>query len=247
MIQIKINKTLFKGIVMILLICFSLPLLSQVDTLSVSSKVEAVDFRIPSKAIIEEYQKDERFQYMDEKSEVDIPWYTKLFSWLVNKLFGGAGDLISSGLIGWIGIVALVILIIVIILKLMGVNFKAILGKKKMDTPEIEIYTENVHEMEFETLIANALRNNDYRLAVRFLYLRNLKSLSDKSIIKWSVNKTNYNYQYEISNNTLRSKFLEITFIFDYVWYGEFPLDESAFFRVNSQMNDFNKMLADER
>lgn len=244
MIQIEINKKLFKSIITVLLICFSLPLLAQTDTISTKPTVEAVDFRIPTKEIIEQYQKDKRFQYIDEKSKLDVSWLSKLKYWIFDKLFGGASDLVTSGLIGWIAIVAGIILIIVIILKLTGVNFKAILGKKKLYTPEIEIYTENVHEMDFETLMANALRNNDYRLAVRFLYLKNLKLLSDNSIIKWNVNKTNYNYQYEIPNNTLRSKFLDITFIFDYVWYGEFALNESDFSKIRSHMDEFNKMVA---
>lgn len=230
-----------------LFICFSFPLLAQTDTLSTSSKVEVVDFRIPTKETIEKYQKDARFQYIDEESKVDVSWFARLKRWLLDKLFGGVDDLVTSGLVGWLAIVAGIILLIIIILKLAGVNFKAILGKKKLNTPEIEIYTENVHEMDFETLITNALRNKDYRLAVRFLYLKNLKLLSDSSIIKWSANKTNYNYQYEISNNTLRSKFLDITFIFDYVWYGEFTLNESDFFKIHSHMTEFNKMVANEK
>lgn len=111
---------------------------------------------------------------------------------------------------------------------------------------QIDIYTENVHNMNFDELIANALKNKDYRLVVRFLYLKNLKLMSDKEIIDWSTNKTNYSYQYEIKNNSLRNKFLEATLIFDYVWYGEFALDESQFSEINRRMNEFNNMVKHE-
>ena len=71
--------------------------------------------------------------------------------------------------------------------------------------------------------------------------------MSDKDIIEWSSHKTNYSYQYEIQNPLLRSKFLETTLIFDYVWYGEFELDESKFTEVDSRMGDLNKMINHER
>ena len=84
-------------------------------------------------------------------------------------------------------------------------------------------------------------------MATRFLYLKNLKLLSDKLIIKWNINKTNYSYQHEIKDAAIRSGFLETTFIFDYVWYGEFPVDEYQYSIVENRMNDFNKMVSNEK
>ena len=116
-----------------------------------------------------------------------------------------------------------------------------------MDTPEIDIYTENVHNMDFDSLIANALKNKDYRLVIRFLYLKNLKLLTDKEFIEWKPNKTNYSYQYEIENQTVRSQFMEMTLIFDYIWYGEFIPDEANFPIIYNRMESFSKTIANER
>lgn len=206
---------------------------------------EKVSIRIPDKSKIEEYRKDARFQY--KKEERGLSWWDRFLLAInnfINNLFGAVA---KSGILSIVVLLIIVVVICLIVLKLIGVDYRTLLGKKELDKSDIDIYTENVHEMNFDALISNALKNKDYRLAVRFLYLKNLKQMSDKDIIEWSSHKTNYSYQYEMQNPLLRSKFLETTLIFDYVWYGEFELDESKFTEVDSRMGDLNKMINHER
>lgn len=238
-----------RSIFLMLLICLYISVSAQTDSIPINSKsestTETIDFRVPSKEKIKEYQKDSRFKY--DEPQRGVSFWDKIkywFSGLLNDIFKAVSD---SGVAGIVLILVIVFVICLIVLKFLGVDYRKILGKKEIDTPEIDIYTENVHEMDFDTLIANAMKNKDYRLVVRFLYLKNLKLLSDKEIIEWKTNKTNYSYQHEISNVNLRSKFLEATLIFDYIWYGEFPLDEPKFSDIYTRMNDFNNMIANER
>lgn len=243
----KIDISFVRSIFIILLACFFISLSAQSDTIPAitKAKTETVDFRVPSKAKIKEYQEDNRFKY--DEPQRGISAWDKFIYWLnylANKIFKAFSD---SGIPGIALLLVVVVLLCLLVLRFLGVDYRKVLGKKEIDTPEINIYTENVHEMDFDTLIANAMRNKDYRLVVRFLYLKNLKLLSDKEIIEWKTNKTNYSYQHEISNPNLRSKFLETTLIFDYIWYGEFTLDESRFSDINIRMNDFNNMITNER
>ena len=229
-----------------LLLCFCSTVFAQADTssISVSAVQKEVDFRIPEKNKIEEYQKDPRFQY--KKVERGLSWWDKFWyavADFINGLFRVAA---GSGMLSVVVLLIIILVVCFIIMKLMGVDYRTLIGKKKLDTPEIDIYTENVHNMNFDELIANALKNKDYRLVVRFLYLKNLKLMSDQDIIEWNTTKTNYSYQYEIESNSLRNKFLETTLIFDYVWYGEFALDESRFSEINRRMNEFNNMVKHE-
>lgn len=222
---------------------------AQTDSLVVSSlplTEYKTDFRIPDKKKIEGFQKDKRFDYSKEKEQGVSAW-DRFQLWLFEK-FGKLFNVVSnSGVAGIVVIVIIALLFSLLMLKFLGIDFRKVLGKKEIDAPEIDFYTENVNEMNFDSLISNALKNKDYRLVTRFLYLKNLKLLSDKEIIDWRVNKTNYSYQHEISNPTLRSKFLEITLIFDYIWYGEFPVSEESFIGIHARMDDFNKMVANER
>ncbi len=235
-----------------LLLSFCASLAGQNDSVDTVSKsvVESppVDVRIPAKDKIEEFKKDSRFDYAKNNQQgAQISWWDRLWyniSEFIGNLLGSVAD---SGALSFVVITICILMVCFLLLKLLGVDYRTVLGKKKIDTPEIDIYTENVHDMNFDALISNALQNRDYRLAIRFLYLKNLKSLSDKEIITWNANKTNYSYQYEIRNNNLRNKFLETTLIFDYVWYGEFPVEEIRFSDISSRLNDFSNMIANER
>ncbi|MDL2303380.1 hypothetical protein LJC28_03195 [Dysgonomonas sp. OttesenSCG-928-D17] len=228
--------------------CLYLSSAAQADSIpipQVEQAAEPVEFRVPDKTKIEEFQKDSRFNY--ERVEKQASWWDRLLGKIIYFFARLFGETIGSGIPSMVVILVIILALSLITLKLLGVDYKSILSKKKVDTSEIDIYSENVHDMDFDTLIANALKNRDYRLVIRFLYLKSLKSLSDKEIIEWKANKTNYSYQYEIENSALRSKFLEATLIFDYVWYGEFSLDEQQFSDVYSRMDSFNKTIANER
>ncbi|MDR1706808.1 MAG: hypothetical protein LBR46_02265 [Prevotella sp.] len=235
-----------------LLLCFCASLAGQNDSINSVSKsiVESrpVDIRIPDKDKIEEFKKDSRFDYAKNKQQgIQISWWDKLW-YDISEFIGNVFSTVaSSGALSFVVIMVCILLVCLLLMKLIGVDYRTVLGKTKIDTPAIDIYTENVHEMNFDVLISNALQNKNYRLAIRFLYLKNLKLLSDKEVITWNANKTNYSYQYEISNDNLRTKFLETTLIFDYVWYGEFPVEETRFSEISSRLNDFSNMIANER
>lgn len=208
------------------------------------------DYRIPSDKVMERYREDSRFEYGDsflgadlvEKISNTISLLLSVFLSSINTHEKGFSILLY--ILAGILVVGVIVLII---LKIKGIKLKTIFGKKKLDTPEIDFYTEDVNAMDFNTLIESALKNNNYRLAIRFLYLRNLKKLSDNLIIKWNINKTNYSYKYEISDIELRSKFINTTHIFDYVWYGEFKVDENQYYLIENMMKDFNKMITNEK
>ncbi len=219
-----------------------------VDTMIVDVPTE-VDFRVPHEEAIQKYIDDSRFNYEEDIVNNGPSLLDRFLYWLKNKIGSIFTDHLAfnSG-IGVAMLIVLILLIVLVVLKLSGVKLKTLLGKKKLDTPEIEIYSENVHEMDFDQLIAQAISNKDYRLATRFLYLRNLKILTDKDIIKWNPNKTNNSYQYEIADNELRNQFVGTTLIFDYVWYGEFVLDEAMFVSVSEQLEKLSKsILPDEK
>jgi hypothetical protein len=230
----------------------ALPMLAQTDSVVVADVVaveskENVDFRVPLEDKIEKYREDARFKYYRERSN-NPGLLDRIIRWLWDLLPDMSGPVTTVfGAFKYVVLGIIVLLIVLLVLKLAGVNYKVLLGKKKVDTAEIDIYTENVNEMDFETLIRNALQSKNYRLATRFLYLKNLKLLSDKEIIKWDITKTNISYIYEINDQSLRSKFLDTSLIFDYVWYGEFDIDSIQYAEIDNRMNDFAKSITNER
>jgi hypothetical protein len=65
-----------------------------------------------------------------------------------------------------------------------------------------------------------ALRNSDYRMALRFAYLQVLQALANKQLIRWRKDKTNDQYIRELLPDALSTKLTGITAVFERVWYG---------------------------
>ena len=98
----------------------------------------------------------------------------------------------------------------------------------KLEIP-VEDVVENIHEVDFPETIAKYERQRDYRSAVRYHFLWILKQLTDKKIIEWNPEKTNKDYIAEIQKADIKQGFKEIALIFDYIWYGEFKIDEPKY------------------
>lgn len=99
---------------------------------------------------------------------------------------------------------------------------------------------EDIHAINFTDRIDEAVRGRNYRLAVRLLYLQTLKRLTDNGLIRWQPNKTNRQYAYELTGNPARLGFEQLTTHFEYVWYGDFPVDETRFTRIQEEFKAFN-------
>jgi hypothetical protein len=92
-----------------------------------------------------------------------------------------------------------------------------------------------------DSLLRNAIKSGNYRLAVRYLYLQSLKRLSEKKFIEINTNKTNYEYVTEIRRHKFANEFASLTLQYEYVWYGEYPVDERLFEQIQSGFTQFNK------
>lgn len=104
-----------------------------------------------------------------------------------------------------------------------------IFGKSAKNIAVHDITEENIHEMDFRTMIDKTRSSGEYRLGVRYYYLWLLKKLSAREIIDWHPDKTNTDYLYEIKNDAMRKDFEYLSYIYDYSWYGEFEIDSTAF------------------
>ena len=92
-----------------------------------------------------------------------------------------------------------------------------------------------------DLLLRNAIRNGNYRLAVRYLYLQSLQRLSEKKFIEINTNKTNYEYVMEVSKHKFANEFASLTLQYEYVWYGEYPVNERLFEQIQSSFTQFKK------
>ncbi|MBO0934081.1 DUF4129 domain-containing protein [Fibrella aquatilis] len=108
-----------------------------------------------------------------------------------------------------------------------------------------DVLDENIHVIDFSQRISDAVAQRNYRMAVRLLYLQTLKRLTDAGRIAWQADKTNRQYVYELAtnapaNSTARAEFEALTTQFEYVWYGDFPVDDVRYERIREQSQAFD-------
>ena len=175
--------------------------------------------------------------------------YSAFMEWIgdiFRKLFGSAkaGSQVIP-VIKFIIISSAVIGLAYVVFKLFGIDLLKIF-KKETNTIEIPYSetSENIHDISFDEAIEQAIQVKDYRLAVRLLYLRSLKQLSDADLIHWKLEKSNSEYINELKNENQREKFQVVTRHFEYVWYGSFPVDGETFGNINNFFQEFKETLA---
>lgn len=127
-----------------------------------------------------------------------------------------------------LGIVVLGV-VYLIVMSLIGKKGFWIFSKSHKNISAQDITEEDIRQMNFGEMISETKEQGNYRLAIRYYYLWLLKRLTNREIIEWHWEKTNSDYLYEIKNNTLKQDFEYLSYIYEHSWYGDFPIDETAF------------------
>lgn len=155
---------------------------------------------------------------------------------LLDNLFSyGDSSTDTSGFTIFMRILAVLIfgfVIYMIVRALLNKEGMWIFSRSRKNISIQDINEENIHQMDFKQLTEDTKKSGDYKLAVRYYYLWLLKKLSNNDIIDWHWDKTNRDYLYEIKNSTLKKDFEYLSYVYDYSWYGDFPLDEAAFVKA---------------
>ena len=130
-----------------------------------------------------------------------------------------------------------------VIIKILGLNYQSLfIRTAKIKGRDIDVFVEDIHAVDFDAVIDDAVKKENYRKAVRYLYIKFLKVLTDNELIGWEINKTNKDYRKEMKKSKYFSIFKDLTFVYEYVWYGEFAINYKQFAEFYS---DFNKVYED--
>lgn len=115
-------------------------------------------------------------------------------------------------------------------------NFKK---NKKLIAEKLMYEDEDIHEIDIDVLLKNAINSKEYRLAIRYYYLATLKVLSQNKMIDYHKDKTNSEYLFEIEEAEKRTQFSYLSYVYTYVWYGEFLIDERNFMAIEGKYKSF--------
>lgn len=169
----------------------------------------------------------------------------------INWIFKKLNDVFGINLPpGWQQLVEIIIYGILIALALyiltkflMGNQAASFFSRKSKTVAPLNIQEEHIKNVDLDAYINNALKEENYRLAIRYMYLKSLKLLSLNNLIEWNFEKTNTDYYNEIQNGDLRTKFKKISYWYDHIWYGEFALDKLGFENARKDFDNLNQNL----
>ncbi len=195
---------------------------------------------------LEELRNDPAFDYSEEKEKEKKKKEEEQENDFNFPDLGLSKEAIN--LIGQILLYSLLAIVVVfVIIRLFNSNFRQLFFRRKVQPVTVNIFEDlpedvNIHELNFTSLLDEAVANKQYRKAVRIHYLQALKRLTDRELIDWQVNKTNADYLLELREQqpSLISPFSNITRLFDYIWYGNFEIDADSYQQVDREFDTFN-------
>lgn len=185
--------------------------------------------------------------FIYERASNNDGWWTRFKQWL-SDFFKNLFDINTDAKAADVTDIVLKIFYVVIFVLVVFFIVKAIINKegkwvfgKSSDKSIIPItdVESNIYEADFKALIASAESENNYRLAIRYYYLYLLKNLSQSGIIEYDVEKTNNDYHYEIASEQIKKEFSYTSYLYNYIWYGEFDIDQVQFKKAKTAFNQF--------
>ncbi len=109
---------------------------------------------------------------------------------------------------------------------------------------EIKQGDENgVTDENLEEKISEFIYTGNFRSALRYMYLKALKTLGDKGLIQFNAQGTNHEYVDQLINHPQQKNFRLLTYAYEYVWYGGFDIRREQFESLQYQFENFYKSI----
>lgn len=198
----------------------------------------------------ENFKKDKDFDYSRQYNPEN--WWEAFKDWLRHlwvsfweKIFGEIQP--GSWIVSFMQIMKYVL--IAVVLGFIAWLFIRLNPGKSMvkpsRLPEVLLSEEEkvMNSQNISKLIEQAQTEQNYRLAIRYYYLWILKLLRDHNLIDYQYQKTNREYQQEISQSSLASQFGVITRLYDFIWYGDFKLNNRQYESAKKEFEEIQQQL----
>ncbi len=106
-----------------------------------------------------------------------------------------------------------------------------------------EFESENIFEIHYDTEINKAVEEKNFRLATRLMFLQLLKHLSERNIIQYKQDRTNFDYLMQLSNTGFYRDFFRLTRNYEFAWYGKHDPGAEGFSIISNEFKNFNTKL----
>lgn len=215
-------------------------LIAQRLVLKDSSKINVRPFNSDN---LQKLRKDKDFQYIQLSEPAKSIW-ERFWSWVWQQIIDIMRTRKGKTIVWAVLFLAAAAAIVFFITKVMGINKEGLFGRSSGRGLQYCTAEEDIHAISFDEAIRNAAENNNFRLAIRLLYLQSLKQLSDKGYIEWQKDKTNNEYITEVTGKSWQALFKKLTGNFEYTWYGEMNVSHGNYQNIYNQFQQFNHQLS---
>lgn len=169
----------------------------------------------------------ESYNYIQSAAEPSKSTISKLLESFFSFLFSTSG------------VVLMVLVLLIIIGLVYRSSIKSRKGSKVVETEISIVHSDSSINSQKQLLeLANkAVKNGDFKLAIRYQFVWTLKELDAQKLIKFHSEKTNLQYFRELPKD-LQPIFFHLHRIFDFTWYGDYPSDKSLYDKVQELSNN---------
>lgn len=167
------------------------------------------------KELLTALQSDSQYNYDSEIAgggESLLEWLRRtIMEWLSDQFDVVLGEDVVNYIL--IGIGVLVVLFLVFLY--WRLRPKLFMRGEKEDELPYDVQEDTIYGVNFEADIAKALREKDYRQAVRLIYLQTLLHLQNAEVIDWQPSKTPVQYMRQVNNpafTTMSHHFIRVRY-----------------------------------
>lgn len=143
-----------------------------------------------------------------------------LFSVFLFLLGGVAMAILIASLLGW------------------GKTKNKKVGKQPLYLTALE---DNLPDSEVDPFLEKALADQNYRMAIRLLYLRCLQILARNKLIIWQKEKTNQQYYTETQQYPWHDTWTKLTRHYEKIYYGGRYIDASIYHTIAPDFESFSQ------
>ena len=194
-----------------------------------------IEIRTPDNKTIEKYQNKREFNYEPRAKRAD----TFLRRLRYRIIYIWRSIITQSALYPIIKYVIFAGLLVLVILQATKTKLSCLfyrnINTSTVSISEIDI---NMEDDKLEKMIIDAIHSKEYRIALRYLYIKLLKQLSSRNLINWKKGKTDHDYYSELSTTSYQEPFKKLSIVYEYTWYGNFIPKEEQFLQLNDEFNN---------
>lgn len=212
--KLQILKTLVSSLLFILL------------SIVATSSVEIAERRAFDQDKIAEYHDDASFDYTSDYAKSGS-LINLLLIYLLDKLaslFSATG---LGGLWPYVWRILVVVVIVAVIFYILKYRYGSVLERRSQSFVPVGIQNLGNEKIDYNKLIAESREAGDYKLAIRYLFLKCLNELHQSEQIKITSWKAPLDYVHELPI-AKQEPFTALVNLFEVTWYGDYQADEQG-------------------